>query len=102
MHRLAILVIVLNIGREAIGEEQDEDFPSSLYLYDEAEHVFKKSESSIPEIEVVKAGMTGTGCFLLFKKENFNWLIHKVDWATDMLFVTCIICSACVNLSALG
>ena len=85
MHILAILVILLNIGREVLGEEQDEDFPSSLYLYDEAEHVFKKSESSIPEIEVVKAGMTGTGCFLLFEKENFNGLIHKVDWATQPL-----------------
>ena len=54
MHRLAVLVILLNIGREVLGEEQDEDFSSSLYLYDEAEHVFKKSESSIPEIEVVR------------------------------------------------
>ena len=85
MQLFAILVILLNVGREVLGEEQDADIPSSLYLYAEAEHVFKKSESSIPEIEVVKAGMTGTGCFLLFEKENFNCLIHKVDWATKPL-----------------
>ena len=56
MQLLAILVIVLNIGREVLGEEvEEEDFASSLYLYDnQAEHVFKKSESSIPEINVVK------------------------------------------------
>ena len=38
MHLLAILVILLNVGREVLGEEQDADIPSSLYLYVEAEH----------------------------------------------------------------
>ena len=77
-----LLVIVLNIGSGVLGEEE-EDFASSLYLYDETEHVFKKSESVIPKIEVVKAGMTGTGCFLLFEKENFDCLIHKVGILID-------------------
>ena len=107
MQLFAILVILLNVGREVLGEEQDADFPSSLYLYDAAEHehVFKKSERSIPEIEVVKAGMTGTGCFLLFEKENFDCLIHKVDWATQPLDKKVTVRSikflpeGCVNIS---
>ena len=108
MQLFAILVILLNVGREVLGEEQDADIPSSLYLYAEAEHVFKKSESSIPEIEVVKAGMTGTGCFFLFEKENFKWLIHKVDWSTKSLLEKITVRSikflpeGCVNVSSRG
>ena len=86
MQLLAILVTCLIIWRgEVLGRELDEDFPSSLYLYDKTEHIYAGSQSNIPEIKVVNAGMKGTGCFLLYEKENFDSLIHKVDWATQPL-----------------
>ena len=86
MQLLTILVTCLNVGRGKVLEgELDDDFPSRVYLYDKTEHMYKGSQANIPEIKVVKAGTKDTGCFLLYEKEDFDCLKHKVDWATKPL-----------------
>ena len=85
MQFLAILVTGLNIGfgrGEVFGGLGLSIKSLSL---SKTEHIYKRSQSSIPEVQIAKAEMRGTGCFFLYDKKNFNGLKRKVDWAMQPL-----------------
>ena len=78
MQFLAILVTGLNIGRGEVFGGLGLSI-KSLSL-SKTEHIYKRSQSSILEVKVAKAEMRGTGCFLLYDKENFDGLKRNLNW----------------------
>ena len=94
-----VLVSVSGSGTGVLGEKQEvdyeevdyEEFQSKLYLYKynktEQEQPHKGSDTSLLEIGVTWAGMTGPGCFLIYEKENFCGHYHRLEGSIHLEFL---------------
>ena len=93
MQLLGLVLIPGQTEGKALREEQDisnclGDFCPTLYLYNTDNDQFKYEEShnKMQQMEVSWALVQGEGCFVLFKQENFEGPIVKVDSSNSVTF----------------